>query len=369
MPKKSTVKTQPNNIATLCKAQKKSQREIAQKINFTEGYIAMVKRGKVNSVSMEFAEKLAAVLETQPETIFPDYENSRQQAQESVWECRNGQVAGFQEVESRKQRIADKSGGQQPEDNFNVKTQPNHIADWCTIRGITQKELAELAGMGATQVADIKRGRREHIRPSVIKRLSEALGIEPKELFDDYTEAKAAYLRNIDENREFVFKNIEERNAMIESMIPSARYIARKNMKMLLKDCRNVCIDTEDIIAEVLFAVTEAADNAMKRGIPKGAEIQGYVFKSIEHNLKSLYRAQRAQKRAACKCFSYDKTLSNDETKTCLDFIEDCHLIHRQRSVEEIVILREECREAVRRLTPERRQEPEIAALLQQIEI
>ena len=29
MPKKSTVRTQPNNIDTLCKAQKKTQREIA----------------------------------------------------------------------------------------------------------------------------------------------------------------------------------------------------------------------------------------------------------------------------------------------------------------------------------------------------
>jgi transcriptional regulator with XRE-family HTH domain len=158
MPKKSTVRTQPNNIDTLCKAQKKTQREIAQKINFTEGYIAMVKRGKVSCVSMEFVEKLAAVLETQPEKIFPDYECSRQQAKENVRECRNGQAAGLKEAESRTQRIADKSGGQQPEDKFNVRTEPNHIADWCAIRGITQKELAELAGMGQTQVADIKRG-------------------------------------------------------------------------------------------------------------------------------------------------------------------------------------------------------------------
>ena len=118
MPKKSTVRTQPNNIDTLCKAQKKTQREIAQKINFTEGYIAMVKRGKVSCVSMEFVEKLAAVLETQPEKIFPDYECSRQQAKENVRECRNGQAAGLKEAESRTQRIADKSGGQQPRINL-----------------------------------------------------------------------------------------------------------------------------------------------------------------------------------------------------------------------------------------------------------
>lgn len=152
MPKKSTVRTQPNNIDTLCKAQKKTQREIAQKINFTEGYIAMVKRGKVSCVSMEFVEKLAAVLETQPEKIFPDYECSRQQAKENVRECRNGQAAGLKEAESRTQRIADKSGGQQPEDKFNVRTEPNHIADWCAIRGITQKELTYYAKVNADAV-------------------------------------------------------------------------------------------------------------------------------------------------------------------------------------------------------------------------
>ena len=369
MPKKSTVRTQPNNIDTLCKAQKKTQREIAQKINFTEGYIAMVKRGKVSCVSMEFVEKLAAVLETQPEKIFPDYECSRQQAKENVRECRNGQAAGLKEAESRTQRIADKSGGQQPEDKFNVRTEPNHIADWCAIRGITQKELAELAGMGQTQVADIKRGRRKHIRPAVIKRLSEALGVEPGELFDDYAEAKAAYLRDIDQNREFVFKDIRERNAMIESMIPFARNIARQSATMLLKRCRNVCIDTEDIRAEAFLAATETANNAMKRGIPRGAEIRGYTYSSIEKSLKTLYRAQRTQSRAACKVFSYDTPLSNDEAQTYFDFIEDCHLIHKQKSVEEIVILREECREAVRHLPPERRREPEIAALIQQIAI
>ena len=47
MPKKSTVRTQPNNIDTLCKAQKKTQREIAQKINFTEGYIASARNIKL----------------------------------------------------------------------------------------------------------------------------------------------------------------------------------------------------------------------------------------------------------------------------------------------------------------------------------
>lgn len=125
----------------------------------------------------------------------------------------------------------------------------------------------------------------------------------------------------------------------------------------------------EDITAEAFLIVTETANNAMKRGIPKGAEISQYTCGGIEKGLKTLYRAQHTQQRAACKEISYDAPLSNDEKETYLDFIEARYFVHRGKTPEEIVILREECREAVRMLPPERRHEPEIAALLQQIEI
>ena len=120
----------------------------------------------------------------------------------------------------------------------------------------------------------------------------------------------------------------------------------------------------DDITAEAFLIVTETANNAMKRGIPKGAEISQYTCGGIAKGLKTLYRAQHRQQRAACLTISYDKPLDNDEPETTyLDFIR------RGRSVEEIVILREECREAVRTLPPERRNEPEIAELLRQIAI
>ena len=60
----------------------------------------MVKKGKVENVSIEFAEKLAAVLGAQPEEVFPDYGSSRQQARESVRACRAGQETALKEAES-----------------------------------------------------------------------------------------------------------------------------------------------------------------------------------------------------------------------------------------------------------------------------
>lgn len=287
MSKKSTVKTQPNRVADLCKEKGITQREIARQINFTEGYIAMVKKGKVENVSVEFVQKLAAALGAQPEEVFPDYGSSRQQARENVRACRIGQETALKEAESRKKSIEGMNGGRQPEDKFNVKTQPNNISDLCAVRGITQKRLAELAGIAQTHVADIKRGRRQHVRAAVAKKIAEVLGVEPEEVFTDYAEAKAAYLRDIEQNREFIFKDIGERNAAIESMIPLARIMARKSAAMLLKNCRNGCLDMDDITAEAFLIITETADNAMKRGIPKGAEIGKYTCGGIEKGLKT----------------------------------------------------------------------------------
>lgn len=66
--------------------------------------------------------------------------------------------------------------------------------------------------------------------------------------------------------------------------------------------------------------------------------------------------------------------LTASEEETCKDFGKSIADIFKQYKREErkakaIVILREECREAVRHLPPERRREPEIAALIQQIAI
>ena len=97
----------------------------------------MVKKGKVENVSIEFVQKLAAVLGAQPEEVFPDYGSSRQQARENVGACRAGQETALKEAESRKKSIEGMNGGQQPEDKFNVKTQPNNISDLCVKRHIT----------------------------------------------------------------------------------------------------------------------------------------------------------------------------------------------------------------------------------------
>lgn len=82
---------------------------------------------------------------------------------------------------------------------------------------------------------------------------------------------------------------------------------------------------------------------------------------------KTMYRDLSRQRRAAYLGVSLDAQTGYGDGLTYQDYIES--LIPGANTTEETVMLREECREAVRLLTPERRQEPEIAALLRQIAI
>lgn len=50
-----------------------------------------------------------------------------------------------------------------------------------TARGITQEELADLAGIHRTQLAVIERGRR-NVTLKSIQRLATALGVDPRDL-------------------------------------------------------------------------------------------------------------------------------------------------------------------------------------------
>ena len=75
---------------------------------------------------------------------------------------------------------------------------------------------------------------------------------------------------------------------MIESMIPFARNIARQSATMLLKRCRNVCIDTEDIIAEAFLAATETANNAMEKRHTKRRGNSGVYIQQYREELENI---------------------------------------------------------------------------------
>lgn len=51
------------------------------------------------------------------------------------------------------------------------------------IKDITQAELAEQAGVDQTTISDIERGKNRNPSWETVKRISDALGVEPAEIF------------------------------------------------------------------------------------------------------------------------------------------------------------------------------------------
>ena len=125
-------------------------------------------------------------------------------------------------------------------------------------------------------------------------------------------------------------------------------------------------MDTDDLIGEALLTLVETAEKVSKEGITKNMEFSKYAGFAMEYRFKSMQGSQMRQKRTAYFNVSLDAQIPGTDT-TYQDYLES--VTPRTKTPEEIVILREECREAVRMLPPERRHEPEIAALLQQIAI
>lgn len=51
------------------------------------------------------------------------------------------------------------------------------------LKDITQAQLADAAGVDPTTISDIERGKNTNPSWSVVKRISDALGVEPDEIF------------------------------------------------------------------------------------------------------------------------------------------------------------------------------------------
>ena len=60
---------------------------------------------------------------------------------------------------------------------------PMSIRERRTAKGLTQVQLAQVAGVDQTTISDLERG--ENTNPSweTVKRISDALGVTPEELF------------------------------------------------------------------------------------------------------------------------------------------------------------------------------------------
>jgi transcriptional regulator with XRE-family HTH domain len=64
-----------------------------------------------------------------------------------------------------------------------VEVNPTRIKELRTGRGLSIRKLAEEAGVSTETIYSLEHGRREFIWPRTAKKLADALGVEPKDLF------------------------------------------------------------------------------------------------------------------------------------------------------------------------------------------
>jgi transcriptional regulator with XRE-family HTH domain len=64
-----------------------------------------------------------------------------------------------------------------------MEINPTKFRELRTARGLSIRKLAEEAGVSTETVYSLEHGRREFIWPRTAKKLADALGVEPRDLF------------------------------------------------------------------------------------------------------------------------------------------------------------------------------------------
>ena len=241
--------------------------------------------------------------------------------------------------------------------NFRFQSYPNTIEQERARRGWTQGTLAERAGVSRNAIGkyemwaaggDPYREDMKSITDTTAQLIADALGVTPEALFEHYTEAAAKY-----KPRERLFKDRAERDAAIIAPLEPVKYTALK-MSGALR-CKDVWYEMEDIIAEAYAELVIVAEEAYTRGISASVSFEPYVCGAVKKSLLRLRKYHGQQCRKA-ELVSYEAYFPLHDPASSFN-------------LEEQVYLREECREAVKTLTPERRRDPYIAEMLEVVGI
>lgn len=241
--------------------------------------------------------------------------------------------------------------------NFRFQSYPNRIEAERTRRGWTQGTLAERANVSRCAIGKYEmwaaggvpyREDMKSITDTTAQLIADALEVKPEALFEHYAEAAAEYKPRVKP-----FSTRAERDAAIMSALEPVKYTALK-MSSALR-CKDVWYEMEDIIAEAYAELVIVAEEAYTRGISASVSFEPYVCGAVKKSLLRLRKYHGQQCRKA-ELVSYEAYFPLHDPASSFN-------------LEEQVYLREECREAVKTLTPERRRDPYIAEMLEVVGI
>ena len=221
--------------------------------------------------------------------------------------------------------------------NFKCQSFPNTIEQERRRRGWTVTKLAELSGVSRYSIAAYETWA--------------AGGIVPKQQMKSVTDTTAHYAEAAAEHKPRVkpFSTRAERDGAILKALEPAKYTALKMCGVL--QCKDVWCEMDDVMAIAYETVVEVAEEALERGIAAGVCFDAIACGAVKKKFLRL-RKYYGEKCRKADLVSYEAyfPLHDPASSYCL---------------EDRYELREECREAVRTLSPERRRDPYIAELLE----
>lgn len=240
--------------------------------------------------------------------------------------------------------------------NFRFQSYPNRIEAERTRRGWTQRTLAERAGVSRNAIGKLEiwaaggipsKEEMKNISDTTAQLIADALGMRLEDLFEHYA-AAAAYVPRVKP-----FSTKAERDAAILAAMEPVKYTALK-MSGALRG-KDVWYEMEDIIAEAYRVLVTVAEEAYTRGIKAGLSFEAIAGGAVKKDFLRLRKYHGCQCRKA-ELVSYEAYFPLCDPASAFN-------------LEEWVCRREECREAVKTLSPERRRDPYIAGLLEVVGI
>lgn len=241
--------------------------------------------------------------------------------------------------------------------NFKCQSFPNTIEQERRRRGWTVTKLAELSGVSRYSITAYEtwaaggvpyREDMKSITDTTAQLIADALGVTPEALFEHYAEAAAKYKPRVKP-----FATRAERDAAIIAALEPAKYTALKMCGVL--QCKDVWCEMDDVIAIAYETVVEVAEEALERGIAAGVCFDAIACGAVKKKFLRL-RKYYGEKCRKADLVSYEAYFPLHDPASSFN-------------LEERVCLREECREAVKTLTPERRRDPYIAEMLEVVGI
>lgn len=227
---------------------------------------------------------------------------------------------------------------------ISVGVKGEHLIAIRKMKKKSQAAIARAAGITPAYMCLLERGKAQTLTNTVANRIALALEVEPEALFSGYVEPT--------EDNDGLLTE-QEREEYAERYLDKLRDSVWFMKSLFFSDFEEAYSEGLVVFARALYTYRKTS----------GSSFPHYVDHALEGTFKSERRKMTRAKRAG-ETYSLDCLMDSGRGGREQDFYN----IHASPfDLEDYICKREECREAVKTLSPERRRDPYIAELLEAV--